>query len=149
MVIRRKKKSRKQRGSRTHGWGAGKKHRGAGHRGGRGRAGTGKRGQQKRPRYLARGIKPIGRRGIRVKRREIKIKQPINLKEIEEKLDRWLAEKKAEKEGDVYVINLKKLGYTSVLSEGKLTKKLKIVCDKFSARAKEKIIAAGGEALTK
>ncbi|MBT7062960.1 50S ribosomal protein L15, partial [Candidatus Woesearchaeota archaeon] len=36
MVIRKQKKSVKQRGSRTHGWGAGKKHRGAGHRGGRG-----------------------------------------------------------------------------------------------------------------
>ena len=30
------KKSRKKRGTRTHGWGAGKKHRGAGNRGGRG-----------------------------------------------------------------------------------------------------------------
>lgn len=145
MVVRRKRKSKKRRGSRTHGWGAGKKHRGAGHRGGRGRAGVGKRGGQKVTAYLARGIKPIGRRGIRISRREVKVKpNPINLKDIEQRLDAWIARKQATKEGDVFVVDLKKLGYTRVLGEGKLTKKLKLICGKFSASAKKKIEEAGG-----
>ena len=42
-------KNSRQRGSKTHGWGAMKKHRGAGHRGGRGAAGSGKRGDAKKP----------------------------------------------------------------------------------------------------
>jgi large subunit ribosomal protein L15 len=49
MTTHRRKKNVKQRGSKTHGWGSMKKHRGAGNRGGRGKAGTGKRGDQKKP----------------------------------------------------------------------------------------------------
>ena len=44
-----RKKSRKLRGHKTHGYGSKKKHRGAGNRGGRGMAGTGKRAGQKKP----------------------------------------------------------------------------------------------------
>lgn len=150
MVVRKRKKSRKRRGSRTHGWGAGKKHRGAGHRGGRGAAGTGKRGQQKRSKYLAAGIQPVGRRGIRLSRRERALRpQPINLKDIEQRLERWVADKKATKEAELFVVDLKKLGYTRVLGEGKLTKKLKLTCDKFSTSAKKKIEEAGGSIITK
>ena len=36
MVVRREKRVRKLRGSKTHGWGSKKKHRGGGSRGGRG-----------------------------------------------------------------------------------------------------------------
>lgn len=148
MVIRKKKKSRKRRGHRTHGWGAGKKHRGAGHRGGRGNAGSGKRGAQKKTKFLSKGIKPIGKYGRKISRREKKIKpNPINLKTIEQKLDKWLTNNKATKEGDFIIIDLNKLGYTAVLGEGKVTKKLKLTCKKFSARAVEKIKAAGGEAI--
>ena len=50
MVFKSRSKVQKQRGKRTHGWGHGKKHRGAGNRGGRGKAGLGKRGAQKKTR---------------------------------------------------------------------------------------------------
>ena len=46
MVVRLKTKSKKRRGTRTEGWGAGKKHRGKGHKGGHGVAGIVKRGPQ-------------------------------------------------------------------------------------------------------
>ena len=46
-----KKKLVKQRGSKTHGWGSKKKHRGAGNRGGKGNAGSGKRADQKKPSF--------------------------------------------------------------------------------------------------
>jgi len=144
MVVRRKKKSKKRRGSRSHGWGAGKKHRGAGHRGGRGHAGVGKRGASKKTAYFALGIKPTGKTGFRKRRDIIKKPNPINLKDIEQRLDKWIANKQATKEGDIFVVDLKKLGYTHILGEGKLTKKLKLTCYKVSASAKKKIEEAGG-----
>ena len=49
MPVHKRKKVTKQRGSKTHGWGSMKKHRGAGNRGGRGKAGTGKRADTKKP----------------------------------------------------------------------------------------------------
>ena len=49
MTDNKRSKNSRQRGSKTHGWGSMKKHRGAGHRGGRGAAGSGKRGDAKKP----------------------------------------------------------------------------------------------------
>ncbi len=129
-MIRKKKKSRKLRGSRTHGYGAGKKHRGAGSRGGRGRAGSGKRGQQKKSKYLARHIKPLGRKGFKsVKQKKRKKIRIINLGEISK-----LAEK-----GIVDLTGYKLLGTGSI--RGKLKVKVKHI----SKKAKEKLEKAGGE----
>src|SRR3989344_7659480 len=49
MAINKRKKNSRQRGSKTHGWGAMKKHRGAGNKGGTGNAGSGKRSDTKKP----------------------------------------------------------------------------------------------------
>ncbi|MBD3263275.1 50S ribosomal protein L15 [Candidatus Woesearchaeota archaeon] len=149
MVVRRRKLSRRKRGSRTHGWGEGKKHRGAGSRGGRGRAGTGKRGAQKLTKYLSKKQKTIGKVGFRQRKPKTKKLNPINLRDIEQKLDKWLANKQITKKGDVFVVDLKKLGYTKVLSQGKITKKIKLICNKASKAAKEKVKAAGGEITNK
>ena len=46
--VKRRRKSRRFRGSHTHGRGFKKKARGSGHRGGVGMAGTGKRGDQRK-----------------------------------------------------------------------------------------------------
>jgi large subunit ribosomal protein L15 len=143
MVVRQKKKSRKQQGSRTHGWGAGKKHRGAGHRGGKGRAGYGKRGQQRLTKLLAKGEKGIGRKGIRIIRKP-KIKLfSINLRDLDQIIDRWVAEKKATQLKEKYSVDLNKLKY-KLLGTGKISKKIDIVADNFSKAAKEKIEKAGG-----
>ena len=48
MKLKKTKKAKGLRGSKTHGWGAKKKHMGSGHRGGFGMAGTGKRADQKK-----------------------------------------------------------------------------------------------------
>ena len=71
-MINKKKKTRKLRGSRTHKYGMGKKQRGAGSRGGRGNAGSGKRGQQRETKLLAKGIKHLGKRGFKSKRKKSK-----------------------------------------------------------------------------
>ena len=64
MVIFKRKKNTRQRGSHTHGWGAKKKHRGKGNKGGSGNAGSGKRSDSKKPSFwklkLPKGFKKKG-----------------------------------------------------------------------------------------
>jgi len=146
-MIRKPKKSSKQRGSRTHGWGAGKKHRGAGNRGGRGMAGVGKRGGQKMTKYLAHGGKsPLGKHGFQITRQRPSLRA-INLCKIEEKLDSWVEDKKVKKDKSIYIIKLGKLGYDKVLGAGRLKSKIKITAKTFSKSAEEQIKAAGGESI--
>ncbi len=130
------------RGSKTHGWGAKKKHRGAGHRGGRGRAGSGKRGDAKKPSYWN-DPKWMGKYGF--KKKNIKeIIKPINFQDIEEKLDSWQKNDLIKKEQDVYVIDLNKIGYNKLLGKGSVTKKLNMMVKYASENAAEKIKRAGG-----
>ena len=60
-------------------------------------------------------------------------------------LEKLVKSGKAEKKGDVFSINLEKLGYQKLLGTGKTTLKLKLVVSEASARAVEKIAAVGGE----
>jgi len=144
-MIRQGKK--RQRGSRTHGWGSGKKHRGAGNRGGKGNAGSGKRGQQKKTKYLAHGGEsPLGKHGFQITRQRPSLKA-INLYELESNLATWLKEKQIKKEKDTYIIKLKELGYDKILSTGTIKSKLKITAKAFSKTAEEKLKSAGGEAI--
>jgi len=143
MVIYKTRKNRKMRGSKTHGWGSMKKHRGAGSRGGRGMAGTGKRGDAKKP-SIWKDKKYFGKHGFkRPKKITVKIKA-INLKTIEQNLESLLSKKLIEKKNDSYVIDLKKLSFNKLLSTGKITKKFNIKCEYASKKAIEKIKKAGG-----
>ena len=144
------KKSRKKRGSRTHGWGAGKKHRGAGNRGGRGRAGMGKRGQQRKTLPLSQGKKPVGQiannnRGMSVVLERVKKANVLNLVDLQNNMEKWTAEGKAEKTKTGYSVDLEKIGYTKLLSQGEVIFKLNIKINSASAKAKEKLKAAGGK----
>lgn len=78
MVVLRKKKVKKQRGSRTHGWGSPKKHRGSGSKGGKGNAGSGKKGQQMMSKLINEGYK-MGERGFKTNRFATKSYEGINL----------------------------------------------------------------------
>ncbi len=146
MVVFRKKKSKKFRGSKTHGWGAMKKHRGAGNRGGRGNAGTGKRGDAMKTLHWKETY--FGKHGFK-KKGQIKEIKPVNLQYFEENIDKIVEQKKAAKQGDAYAIDVAELGFNKVLGTGKLTKKIKITSELFSSNAEEKIKAAGGEAVKK
>ncbi len=142
MVVRRKKKSRKYRGKRTYGHGRHKQARGAGHRGGRGKAG----GCKHKWSYIT-AYKPdhFGKYGFsppKEVRREIKA---INIKEIAERLERWLNEGIAEKKDDVIEVYLEKAGYNKVLGTGKLKKPLIVHAKYFSKLAIRKIEEAGGK----
>ena len=131
MTTNRRKKNVKQRGHHTHGWGHKKKHRGAGNRGGRGMAGSGKRADQKKISILQKyGTKYFGKYGFKIKnKKELKT---INIYEID-------------KSGQ----DLLDLKNYKVLGTGNITRKVKVIADKFSKKALEKIKKAGGEGIVK
>jgi len=132
MVVNRRKKFRKMRGSRSCGYGSHKKHRGAGSRGGRGKAG---RFKHKKSWVIRFEPDYFGKRGFTVPpevKKEVRI---INLRDIDN-----LAKKLKKTE-----IDLNELGYDKVLSKGKLTQPLTIKAKKFVERAKKKIEGAGGK----
>lgn len=143
MVIRKQKKSRKFRGSRRHGFGYSKQHQGKGHRGGAGRAGSGKRGQQKTTLFYSKGIHPLGRVGMLVERRNRPEEKAITIRDLDQRLEAWLAQGLIQKEKDTFIVNLKKLGYDKLLSSGKLTHKIKL-SGVVSEEAKKKVETSGG-----
>ncbi len=129
------RKNKRQRGSKTHGWGSKKKHRGAGHRGGRGLAGTGKRGDAKKPTIIKTiGNAYYGRSGFTSKSRTVE--RVINLRQ----LSLMVEQGKVGKE-----INLKDLGYDKILGMGKFEHKIKITAKTASENALEKLQKAGCE----
>jgi large subunit ribosomal protein L15 len=125
-----RKKLVKMRGSKTHGYGSKKKHRGGGSKGGKGQAGQFKHkktffkrwGKEKQPRF-----KSLEQKNIRPKEKAINLGDLIGL-----------AEGKSE-------IDASEFGYGKVLSEGILQRPVTIKAKKFSERAKAKIEAAGGK----
>jgi large subunit ribosomal protein L15 len=142
MVTYKTKKVSKYRGSSNHGGGMRKKRRGAGSRGGRGNAGTGKRAGQKKA-----GLKnfKLGSIGFRP-RREIVITRSINVGDLTvTKLNAWVAEGKATKEGAGFSVDLGGLGYTKLLGAGEVAGKLTIIIPSCSASAEEKIKSKGGQ----
>src|SRR3989344_7348686 len=125
MVVHKRKKSIKFRGSKSHGWGSKKKHRGSGNRGGKGLAGTGKRAAQKKPTlWNLYGSGYLGKHGFTPHGKPNKEKaiNTINLINIDEYKDGWVKKGVAELKEGAYIIDLKKLGYTKLLAEGKATK---------------------------
>ncbi len=141
MIIKRKKNTR-QRGSKTHGWGAMKKHRGKGNKGGSGRAGTGKRADSKKPSYW----KLEKEKGFKKKGIKKKIKV-INICYLEENFDRLLKDNKIKKQEDNYVLNLEEIGYNKLLSKGKISKKIIINVPFASKKSLEKIKKIGGNVI--
>lgn len=135
MVVTKRNKRSRYRGSHTHGGGHKKKRRGAGSRGGRGRGGFGKRGQHMMPTAQGRKEK-LGKSGFTRPGLKKDIKT-INLND----LNRLLEVGKI-KEGK---INLGELGYNKLLGSGQIQSKFEIKVDYFSKKAEEKIKAAGGE----
>ena len=136
MVVRRRKKVRKLRGSKTHGYGSKKKHRGKGSKGGKGFAGS---KDHKRQMVLMENPEHFGKIGFKLGmypsiKRKRERKKIITLRELD-----ILASKLGKDE-----INLLELGYKKVISNGTVTKPIKIKALYVTERAKEKIESAGG-----
>lgn len=143
MTTNRSKKNVKQRGSKTHGYGSMKKHRGAGSRGGRGNAGSGKRADVKKPSFLKQG-RVMGKNGF--KSPLINQYVPtINLALINQRLAQYVDSAFANKTKEGYELDLSKIGVEKLLGTGKVTEKLFITVDYASAKSIEKVEAAGGK----
>jgi large subunit ribosomal protein L15 len=144
MKTRRRKKNTRFRGSKTHGYGSMKKHRGGGHRGGRGNAGTGKRADSKKPSFwkLYSGGKDPSKVGFFSRMRVDHM--TMNVGHLSSMADLLVRERKAVVTQGVVVVNLRELGIDKLLGSGVVTRKLKVSVAVAVPRAKEKIEAAGG-----
>ena len=129
-------------GSRTRGRGH-KKGRGAGLRGGRGNAGCHK---TKRIMYERVG-RVWGAHGLKRPQTVVMANNAINLKVIEESAAEWVDQGNASKKGKVVSIDLKKMGYDKLLGTGVPSQAYKITISAASAKAVEKVEAAGGEVI--
>jgi large subunit ribosomal protein L15 len=140
MTVRKKKKVRKQRGSRTYGYGRiSGGHRKGGSRGGKGNAGI-------------KGHHRIGRISDVIKRQKgfnvpntHSTDSSINVGSIDTQLDLLLAKKIAKKQGSVFEIDVTELGYSKVMGKGLVSHPFHLYAEKFTPKAQEKIKAAGGK----
>lgn len=135
-----KKRIKRIRGTRTCGGGSHKKRRGKGSRGGVGRAGA----------YdhhvvwsLQRGIIK-GEHGPSTHPYDRSADTTVNVGELEEMLEKLMAEGKAEKKGDDIYLDTHELGIDKILGKGTVTKKLMLKVDSISKIAQEKIERVGG-----
>ena len=148
-MSKRRKKER-FRGSKTHGWGSKKRHRGKGSRGGRGMAGTGKRAKTLKPTILKLfGNSYFGKHGFKLPKKIRIIQKPINISYIEEHFNDLLSQNIITKENEFYIVDFEKMGYNKLLSNGKPSRKYKIIARFASKQAEEKIKSANGEIIKK
>ena len=145
MTVNKRKKNDRQRGHKTHGWGAKKKHRGQGHRGGRGMAGTGKRADSKKP-SIWKDVNYFGKHGFVSKTPKVKI-NPVNISFIEQHLNKFISNNLMKKENGFYSVELEKLGLNKLLGDGRVSTKFKIKVPYASKTAVEKVKEAGGEVI--
>ena len=128
--------------SRTRGRGH-KKGRGAGLRGGRGNAGCHK---TKRIMYERVG-RVWGAHGFKRPQTVVMANNAINLNVIEENASEWVNQGNATKKGKTISIDLKKMGYDKLLGTGVPSQAYNITISAASAKAVEKVEAAGGEVI--
>ena len=126
-----KNKTKKYRGSRTHGRGK-KAGRGAGLKGGRGNAGLHKHKYMYMLKYMP---DHFGRRGFKRPQELIKEDKTINVGLLEERFP------------NVKEINLEEKGFDKLLGAGVVNKPLVIKVPKASKRAIEKIESKGGKVI--
>ncbi|KAF5086758.1 uL15m family ribosomal protein [Methanobacterium aggregans] len=144
-MIRKTRKIRKLRGSRTVAGGCSKKRRGAGNRGGKGMAG----GHKHHWTWMViNDPKHFGKYGFKRPPKSIFQFSPVNLSYLDEKSEELVKKGLATEENDKIVIDVTELGYNKVLGKGKLSKPLTIKSPLFSQTATKKIEEAGGEAVT-
>ncbi|MEF8880763.1 MAG: uL15m family ribosomal protein, partial [Candidatus Nanohaloarchaea archaeon] len=106
--------------------------------------GSGKKGQSKR--MTKDGVHELGETGFTSRQPD---QNGINLRDIDERIETFVEEGLAEKDGDSYVFDAEEAGYDKILGKGHLNKEIEIHAESFSSSAKEKIEEADGEAVVK
>jgi large subunit ribosomal protein L15 len=138
-------RTRKMRGSRTHG--RGKKHgRGHGHRGGTGNAGLHKHKFKWMVKY---DPDHFGRHGFVRHHDGLGETFSINVADVEASLDAFVAQGFAAKAGDAFEVDLGKAGFHKLLGGGRSTRPLNITVAAATEAARAKVEAAGGAVTTK
>ena len=145
MVVNRRKKNTTMRGSRNQGWGGRRKRRGGGGRGGRGNAGSGKRADSKKPNYWT-NPDYMGKKGF-VKQNPTPVGKAITLRDLSLHITKWKQEQKIQEQNGTYSVDLTKLGYGKLLSNGKVLVKMQIITTSATPKAIEKVKAAGGNVI--
>jgi len=136
------RKTRKKRGSRTHGFGRVGQHRGGGQRGGHGQAGLHKHKWTYVIKYEPGHFGKKGFTSLKGLRQKKKIINVGTLDVMAEKLS-------TEKEKNRLFIDLDSLGYTKLLGKGQVSKPLTVQVPSYSKSAAKKIKEAGGHILAK
>ncbi len=144
MVVRRRRKIRGLRGSRTVGRGCAKRGRGSGEKGGKGLSG----GHKQKWSYILRYMPEyFGKHGF-VRPAEVSAAvSAINVGDIDEHLDKLVSAGAARREENKFVVDATKLGFDKVLGGGKVTRPIEVTAKEFSASAKRKLEEAGGKAV--
>ena len=144
MVVRRKRKSRYMRGSRTHGYGSIGQHRKSGSRGGKGAAGLHKHKWSWIVKYFPDWFGKHGFTRPVTLRAEVR---SINVGELDEIIGELKLRGELKSEGDTYVIDLSALGINKLLGRGHVKEKIKVVVYAATEKAINKIREAGGEVI--
>jgi len=146
MVVRREKKSKYYRGSRTCGWGRVAQHRRSGRKGGRGRVGYHK---HKWSWVMAYARDWYGKHGFTRYPSLVPIKRVINVGELDEQIDELLKAGVATVEGDAVRVDITLLGYNRLGGRGRVTRKLVVVGLEATRAAISKLEEVGGRFIKK
>ncbi len=140
MVIRRRRKVRKLRGSRTHGWGRVGQHRKSGSRGGFGHAGMHKHKWS----YTVKHAKNhFGKKGFTRPKSVVCTKSVINVGDLES----LLSDGEIKFVDNKIFVDLESLGYDKLLGSGQIIKPMIVKVREATKKAQEKIVKSGGKVL--
>ena len=138
------RKVRKQRGSRTHGWGQIGQHRAGGGRGGHGKAGLDKHKWTYIIKHDPDYFKKKGFVSTRTLGRKVSV---INVGKLDDLADKLESEKKLERKDKKIFLDLESLGYDKLLGTGEIIKPMLVKVASYSEAASRKLEEAGGQIL--
>ena len=138
------RKVRKQRGSRTHGYGQIGQHRAGGGRGGHGKAGLDKHKWTYIIKHDPDYFKKKGFVSTRTLGRKVSV---INVGKLDDLADKLESEKKLERKDKKIFLDLESLGYDKLLGTGEIIKPMLVKVASYSEAASRKLEEAGGQIL--
>jgi len=138
------RKVRRQRGSRTHGWGQIGQHRAGGGRGGHGKAGLDKHKWTYIIKHDPDYFKKKGFVSTRTLGRKVSV---INVGKLDDLADKLESEKKLERKDKKIFLDLESLGYDKLLGTGEIIKPMLVKVASYSEAASRKLEEAGGQIL--
>ena len=138
------RKIRRQRGSRTHGWGQVGQHRARGGRGGTGKAGLDKHKWTWVVKHDPTYWNKKGFVSVKTLHKKVNV---INIGKLDDLADKLESEKKLEKKENKIFVDLESLGYDKLLGTGDVIKPMLVKVASYSESASKKLEEAGGEIL--